>query len=112
MLILHAHTIPAWLVGMAMILTGIMWLLSTNKELVRIDTRLFAIIFIINGIVFAFIYQLVPMELEMRGFFARLMIIVLSLSQCVPLAVAQIKRCKANDKQRNNSHRHDTRNAV
>ena len=83
-------TIPAWFVASTMILTGIMWLL-TKRTKVRMDSRIFAITFILEGLTYGIIYQFFNVDIELRGFFSRLMLVILAMSQFVPLAVSYMR---------------------
>jgi len=90
--IINSQTIPAWLVSVFMILTGIMWIISRYRK-IRIDSRIFAMTFILEGIVYG-MFSIFNVDIEIRGFFVRLMIIILCLSQNLPLAISYMRSIK------------------
>jgi polyferredoxin len=83
---IDSQTIPAWFVAITLLLTGWAWALSTKRKL-EINYKIFAITFLLEGLVFGIIYQLFIIDVEIRGFFSRLIISMLALSQFVPLIV-------------------------
>lgn len=108
--LINSHTIPAWAVALIMITTGLMWLIS-REDKVRMDSRLFAITFILEGIIYGIIYQFFNVSVELRGFFTRVMLIVLSMSQFAPLAISYMRSLqrdtKRNSGTNNNNHYSD-----
>jgi hypothetical protein len=98
---INPQTIPAWAVAFIMITTGLMWLLSRNSD-VRMDSRIFAITFILEGIVYGIVYQFFNVSIELRGFFTRVMLIVLSMSQFAPLAISYMRSLRRDIKRNSN----------
>lgn len=86
----NSQTIPAWLVAMSLITTGLMWALSYRRK-IRLDFNIFALTFVLQGILFGIIFQILNVNIELRGFVSRLIIIMLCLSQSLPLAVSYIR---------------------
>jgi hypothetical protein len=86
-------SIPAWLVGIAMIYTGLIWVLSRGHR-IRMDSRMFASAFIIWGIIYFVVFQYLGLDVEFRGFLSRLMILLLCISQSFPLTVSLIRSIK------------------
>lgn len=82
--------IPAWLVGLFMVYTGLIWYI-TRKAKIRMDSRIFALTLILEGFVYGIVFQLFNVNTELRGFFSRLMIIILCLSQSLPLTVSYMR---------------------
>jgi len=66
-----------------------MWMISRFRK-IRMDSRIFAITFIMEGFVYVII-NFYSVDIEIRGFFTRLMIIILCLSQLMPLTVAYMR---------------------
>lgn len=91
-----SQTIPAWFVSILMILTGFMWIVARRVN-IKIDFRSFAFTYVIEGMIYGTIFQLFDIDTEIRGFFVRLMIVILCLSQYLPLFVSYL-RSKYNDK--------------
>lgn len=94
---INSTTIPAWLVAAALIYTGHMWLI-TRKRTIGMDSRIFSAVLIIQGIIYGIAFQLFNLDVEVRGFYSRLMILVVCFSQAFPLTVAYIRS-------RRNEHR-------
>lgn len=86
---IDSQTIPAWLVAFCMVHAGVMWLI-TRKSKIRIDSRIFAVTLILQGILYG-IFQIAEVDVEIRGFFVRLALILLSLSQSVPLTISYFR---------------------
>jgi len=93
--IITSQTIPAWLVATFMILAGFTWLVSRSRA-IRMDSRIFAITFVLEGIVFALL-NMFGVSIEIREFFGRMMLILLSLSQSLPLTIAYMRSIKRHD---------------
>ena len=87
---LNSQTIPAWLVAITMIMTGLMWFLCIGKK-IRVDIRAFASTFILEGFLYGVVYQFLNVDIEFRGFLSRLMLLILSWSQFLPLIVFYIR---------------------
>lgn len=87
---IDSQTIPAWFIAVMMILTGIMWIITRRKR-IKMDSRIFAFTLIVEGLVYGVVFQLLDVNIEVRGFVSRLMILVLSLSQFIPLTVSYIR---------------------
>lgn len=92
---IDSQTIPAWLVAFCMIHAGIMWLI-TRKASIRVDSRIFAITLILQGILYG-VFQITNVDVEIRGFFVRLALILLSLSQSMPLTISYFRSLKRGD---------------
>lgn len=92
---INSQTIPAWFVAFMMISTGVMWFISRYRR-IRMDSRAFAITFILEGIVYA-LFNTFGVDVEIRGFFVRLMVVILCLSQFLPLAVAYTRSIKRDE---------------
>ena len=82
--------IPAWVVALTMIYTGIIWLVSRGRK-IRMDSRIFAMTFIIQALVYGILYQFFNIDVNIKEFFSRLMIIVLCLSQSLPLTISYLR---------------------
>ena len=93
---LVSDTIPAWIIALLMIYTGIIWLLS-RRHTIRMDSRIFAITFITWGIVYGTVFQFAGLDAEVRGFLSRLMIAMICLSQSFPLTVAYVRSVRRGD---------------
>lgn len=93
---LNSQTIPAWFVSIVMILTGLMWII-TRRAKIRMDSRIFATTFIMEGLVYGVIFQIFNIDTETRGFFSRLMVLVLCLSQYIPLMVSYLRSKKRDE---------------
>lgn len=92
---LTANLIPAWFVAFMMISTGIMWVISRGRK-IRMDSRAFAVTFILEGCIYL-LFNSYDVKIEVRGFFVRLMIIILCTSQFLPLAVSFYRSIKRDD---------------
>lgn len=90
-----SQTIPAWLVAFCMVHAGLMWLI-TRKAKIRLDSRIFAVTLITQGLLYL-VFQLFPINTEIRGFFVRLALVLLSLSQSVPLTISYFRSLKRGD---------------
>jgi hypothetical protein len=86
---LLSTTIPAWVVAIMMVYTGIIWLICRAKG-VRSGSKAFAFTLILWGILFGF-FQFFVVDVEMRGFVARMMMLLVCFSQAVPLTVAYLR---------------------
>lgn len=93
---LNSQTIPAWVVAITMIYTGIIWLLSRRVE-IRMDSRIFAFTFLLEGLVYAFGFYLLNGDVELRGFLSRLMVVMICFSQAFPLTVSYIRSLRRGD---------------
>lgn len=93
---LTSNTIPAWLIASLMIYTGWIWLAS-RKHKIRMDSRIFATTFLIWGVVYGILFQILSIEIELRGFMSRLMIMIVCLSQAMPLTVSYIRSRRRGD---------------
>jgi hypothetical protein len=85
------NTIPAWLLGIIIIYTGLAWLYPTGN-LPNSFKRIFSSAFLIWGTVFGIVFQLFPLDLDTRGFISRVMILMICLAQSIPLTVFFIRR--------------------
>jgi hypothetical protein len=83
--------IPAWLLGVVIIYTGIAWLFP-RSELCLSCKAIFASGFLIWGTVFGVMFELFPLDLETRGFISRTMILMICLSQSIPLTIFYVRR--------------------
>ena len=93
---LDPSTIPAWFVGAIMIYTGLIWLISRTKR-IRMDSRIFATPFLIWGLVYGVVFQFFDISIEARGFLSRFMLVMLSISQGLPLTISYIRSIKRGD---------------
>lgn len=87
---IDSQTIPHWLVALFMIYTGFIWW-QTSKVEIRMDTRIFAFTFLLEGMVYAGVFFHLSDNVEMRGFLSRLMIVIVCFSQALPLTVSYIR---------------------
>lgn len=87
---INSQTIPAWFVASLMILTGLMWIITRRRK-INFDSRIFAFTYIIEGLIYGIVFQIFQIDTEVRGFFSRLMIIVLCLAQYIPLLVSYLR---------------------
>lgn len=92
-MVINSQTIPAWFVAIVMILTGLMWIITRSAK-IKLDTRIFAYTYVIEGLVYGIVFQIFQIDTEVRGFFSRLMIIVLCLAQYIPLLVSYMRSKK------------------
>ena len=83
--------IPSWLLGIVIIYTGIAWLFPKSVMCESCKT-IFASGFLIWGTVFGILFEFVPMNLETRGFISRTMILMICLSQSIPLTIFHLRR--------------------
>ena len=88
--LINSQIIPAWLVAFCLITTGLTWIMSYKRK-VRLDFKLFALTYILQGILFFVIFQLLKTGIEVRGFVSRLLIVMLCLSQSIPLTISYIR---------------------
>jgi hypothetical protein len=94
---LDSQTIPTWLVAANLLITGLVWILAYRRR-IRLEFKIFSITFILQGIFFAVIFQtLKNVDIDLWGFVSRLMIIILCLSQSLPLAVSYIRSFDRDD---------------
>lgn len=96
-LILNSNTIPAWVVAAVMLYSGIIWLISRGRT-VRMDSRIIGYTLLVEGLIYGVLYQFTNVGVEVRGFFARLMLMLLCLSQSLPLTVSYIRSFKREHK--------------
>jgi hypothetical protein len=89
---LLSTTIPAWVIAIVMIYTGFIWLLCRAKG-IRNNSRIFAFTLILWGILFWF-FQFFFIDVEVRGFVARMMMLLVCFSQALPLTVAYLRSFK------------------
>lgn len=94
--------IPAWLVAVSWIYTGFIWIV-TRKQVLRIDSTIWGVTFLLVG--FLYLSSYLPHErpvvseveyLEARILFTRLLMMVLSLSQWLPITVSYFRKVKGN----------------
>jgi hypothetical protein len=83
--------IPSWLLGIIIIYTGIAWLLP-RSELCQSCKTIFASGFLIWGTIFGILFEFFPLDLETRGFISRTMILMICLSQSIPLTIFYIRK--------------------
>ena len=89
---LTSQTIPAWIVAVVMIYTGLAWYLAKGKG-VRTVSALFGNTFLLWGAMYLF-FQFLNPDVELRGFLVRIMVLVVCLSQAIPLTVLFIRGIK------------------
>jgi hypothetical protein len=95
-MIVDSQTIPAWVIAFVMLYTALIWLLSI-KQRVRMDSRIIAGTLIIQGLIYEVVFQFVNPGAEIRGFFSRLMVLMLCLSQALPLTISYFRSLKRGD---------------
>jgi len=95
-MLVDSQTIPAWFVGFVMLYTALIWLLS-RKSKIRMDSRIIAYTLLIEGLVYLIIFQLINPGLEVRGFFSRVMVLLLCISQALPLTISYMRSIKRGD---------------
>ena len=81
-----SQTIPAWFVAANMLYAGIRSLVALYKH-IGISKEALALTFILQGLVYLLFFQVFPLDVETRGFYSRVMVILLSLSVSFPLTV-------------------------
>lgn len=91
-----SQTIPAWFVAFTMLYTAWIWLVS-RKARIRMDSRIIAYTLFIEGIIYLTIFQYVNPGVEIRGFFSRVMVLILCLSQSLPLTISYMRSLKRGD---------------
>lgn len=91
---LSLNTIPTWIVGILMLYTGYIWLITRAKK-VRMDTRAIAYTLFAWGLLYLFsgIFSDSNQEeyLMIRVFMSRIVLILICLSQALPLTVSYIR---------------------
>lgn len=87
---LNSQTIPAWVVGVNMLFAGFVWII-TRKHYIRMDSRIMGITMITEGIVYTVVFQFLDLPIETRAFLSRLMLIILCLSQYLPLTISHLR---------------------
>lgn len=87
---INSETIPAWAVVLSMITTGIVWLITSGRK-IRLDFKIFALTFILQGILFGIFFQLLNVDIAFGTFAVRLIIIMICFSQSIPLAVSYVR---------------------
>lgn len=93
--IFNSQSIPAWFVAATLVLTGFMWILTIKSKVrIPVDFTGVALTFILEGLVFGIVYQFFGLDIEFRGFTSRMMIIILAMSQFIPLAIAYNRSLK------------------
>lgn len=88
-----SNTIPAWVVGVFMIWAGASWLISRTRK-IRMDSRIFAATLILWGVMYSIVFQFFNLDIEFRAFLSRLMIILVCLSQALPLTISIYRGAK------------------
>lgn len=88
---LNSNTVPAWILGLVIVYTGLSWLFP-RKELCIHCRKIFASGFLIWGTAFFILFTFFPLDLETRGFISRTMILMICLSQSIPLTLLHIRR--------------------
>lgn len=94
---IQAEMIPAWIIALSWLYTGFIWI-KTKDEKIRMDSRIWGWTFIIIGSLYLFPY--IPHEsrsntltsLEFRLVFTRLLMLLLSMSQWLPLTISYLRR--------------------
>lgn len=94
---LTSTTIPAWLVAFFMIWAGLMWYVS-RKRSIRMDSRIFAYTLFFEGIIYGIVFQFFNVDLEVRGFYGRFMLILLCFSQAFPLTISYFRSINRDNK--------------
>lgn len=92
--LINLETIPAWIAGLVMIYTAIIWLVTRNRK-IRMDSSIMAYTLLTWGT----IYSLSTFssttgsheELIVRILMSRVVIIFICLSQSLPLTISYIR---------------------
>ncbi len=87
------NTLPTWVVGLVMLYTAYIWLV-TIKQKVRMDSKAIAYTLILWGVVYglsSFSPKADTDLLLVRVFMARAIIIMICLSQSLPLQVSYLR---------------------
>lgn len=92
-IVLNSSTIPAWLVAAVMLYSGLVWLISRGRT-VRMDSRIMGYTLLLEGLMYGIVFQFFPVNIELRGFFARAMLVLLCMSQSLPLTFSYIRSFK------------------
>lgn len=92
---LNSETIPAWVVGINMLFAGFIWIM-TRKHYIRMDSRIMGCTMIAEGIVYIVVFQFFGIPIESRAFLVRLMLIILCLSQYLPLSISFVRHIHDN----------------
>lgn len=105
-----AETIPAWLVAISWLYAGFIWMVTRSKE-IRMDSRIWAVTFILTGLLYLTSYIPSPIRdhmervpelkmqlLEFRLYFTRIIMILLSSSMSLPITVSYFRMRNKNGK--------------
>ena len=88
--ILSVDLITSWVVSLVMMITGIMWLVA-KKRTFHIDSSTIGYTLIFWGIVYGITVFFLPVDLQIRAFVGRIVIVVICLSQSIPLTIGYIR---------------------
>lgn len=94
---LSPEFIPAGFVAVNLILTGFAWLIPMFKG-IRLNSLPWAFTFLIQGLIYALVFTSPDMPLEVKGFFSRLMIVLVCMSQYIPILASFVRSLKDNDR--------------
>lgn len=86
----NINLVPSIAVAIVMLYTGIIWLITRKKE-IRMDSRIMAWTLIVEGITYAYFGQYMEFSLVARVINLRSTIILICLSQSLPLTVSYIR---------------------
>lgn len=86
-MVINSTTIPAWVVSLFMLYTAWIWFVCRKRE-IRMDSRIFSLTLVLEALVYGIVFQFYGVDLETRGFYSRLMMIMICFSQAFPLTVS------------------------
>jgi hypothetical protein len=104
-----SELIPAWLVAASWIYAGFIWIF-TRRTQIRLDSTIWGVTFALVGLLYLAAY--LPREpsvadeltkLQGRIFVTRILMLVLSFSQWLPLTISYLRKVKR-DELNGNSH--------
>lgn len=93
------ETLPTWLVGLVMLYTGFIWLI-TREDTVRMDSRIIAYTLLVWGTLYILTLlagdnsEHTMREMILRVFLSRVVILLLCISQSLPLSISYFRRLK------------------
>lgn len=87
---INVDLILSWTVALFMLFTGIMWLVA-KKRTFHIDSSTIGHTLILWGLLYGILIQFLPVDLQIRAFVGRIVIIVICLSQAIPLTIGYVR---------------------
>jgi hypothetical protein len=79
------------IVALALLYAGVMWFLSYSRRRYLADSRLFALAYFVQAVLY-FVFVLVDWPAEVRSFYVRISLLVVALSQAIPLHILMLHR--------------------